>query len=141
MAVAVEVAEMRMPVAMPVEVDMPVRVDVNVTAQMDMPADMRQVPTVTVDMTDHAGMTNHTRVAATDDAVGTSAAAAMRTRIGRAGDERREADNGRGDESEECGAFEHGSKTFGLDVGHPTHSSGEPSRRFKRLIFAGFSFI
>ena len=108
---------------------------------MDMPADMRQVPTVVVDGTDHAGVTNHTVVAATDDAVGTSAAAAVRTCIGRAGDERREADSGRGDESEEYGTFEHGSKTFGLDVGHPTHSSEKPSRRFKRLIFARFSFI
>ena len=113
---------------------------------MNVQANVRHVPAVAVDRTDHARIpdhariADHTRVAATDDGVLTDAAA-VRTRIGSGRDERREADNGRGDESEECSAFEHGSKTFGLDVGHPCYSSEQPSRRFKRLIFARFSFI
>lgn len=128
------------------------RVDMNVPTEMNVPAvDMNvptqvNVPAVVVDMTDHAGVTDQTRpdhtvaVAATDDAVVT-AAAAIRARIRSGRDESREADSGRGDESEECSTFEHGSKTFGLDVGHPCHWSGQPRARFKRLISATFSFI
>jgi hypothetical protein len=77
-------------------------------------AKMRQMSAVTVDMTDQARMTDHTGVAAmADNAVVTVTAAAVRTRIGSSGDERREADDGGRDESEECRTFEHCQRPFG----------------------------
>jgi hypothetical protein len=96
--------------------------DVNVPAQMDMTA-------VTMDVTDHAGVANHAVAAMTADAVMTTTAAAMRARIGSAGRESCNADNGRRDEGEESRTFEHCRRPFWLDVGHPnigrsTHASG-----------------
>ena len=136
-AVTVEVAMMRMPVAVPVEVDMPavtvMTMDVNVPAQMDMPP-------VTMHMTDHAGVADHAVAAMTADAVMTTAAA-MWARISSAGRESCNADNGRRDEGEESRTFEHDRGPFWLDVGHPNYWSEHRSRRFKRLIFGVFSFI
>lgn len=137
------------PVAVVAEVVMPVAVVTEVV--MDVPAQMEmrmQVPTGAVDMTDRAGMPDETGpdVAAvatmTDDTVvTTTAATAVRRRIGRGGDKSRQANNGRSDQDEECRTFEHGSKTFGLDVDHPSHWSKAPRSRFKRLISGTFSFI
>jgi hypothetical protein len=135
---------------MPAEMNMPA-VEVNVPAEMDVPAVIVNVPTqmnvpAVVHMTDHARVTDQTRpdhsvaVAAADNAVVTTAAA-MRACIGSGRDESREADSGRGDQSEKCSTFEHGSKTFGLDVGHPCHWSEAPRSRFKRLISGTISFI
>jgi hypothetical protein len=137
--------EVVMPVAVVTEVVVPVAVVTRV--QVDVPAKM-QMPTVAVDMTDRAGMPDETGpdVAAvatmTDDTVvTTTAAAAVRIGIGRGGDKSRQANNGRSDQDEECRTFEHGSKTFGLDVDHPSHWSKAPRSRFKRLISGTFSFI
>jgi hypothetical protein len=57
-----------------------------------------------------AGVTTTTMVAA---AVVTATVAAVRTCIGSGRDERREADNGGRDESEECRTFEHCQRPFG----------------------------
>lgn len=137
-AVTVDVAMMRMPVAVPVEVDMPavtvMTMDVNVPAQMDMPP-------VAMHMTDHAGVADHAVAAMTADAVMTTTAAAMRACIGSTGGESCNADNGRRDEGEESRTFEHDRRPFWLDVGHPHYWSRHRSRRFKRLIFSAFSFI
>jgi hypothetical protein len=95
-------------------------VQMHVPAQMDMRADVRQMPTVTVDMTDHAGVADEARpdhtvtAAMTDDAVVTTTAATVRRSIGAGGDKRRQANDSRSDQDEECRTFEHGSKTFGL---------------------------
>jgi hypothetical protein len=132
-----------MPPEARVDMHMPAETEV-MTVDVDLPTQMN-VPTV-VHVTDHARVTDQTRpdhsvaVAAADNAVVTIAAT-MRGCIGSGRDEGREADSGRGDESEDCSTFEHGSKTFGLDVGHPWHWSAAPRSRFKRLISGTFSFI
>ena len=94
----------------------PVVANVDVAAEVNVPVEARDMPAVTVArMTDDTRMATHP-VTAADDAATTLAmtAAAIRTRIGSSGgDERREADDGRGDESEECSTFEHGQRPFG----------------------------
>ena len=83
--------------------------------EMNVAAKMRQMPAVTVDMTDQARMTAHTGVTTmADNALVTAATVtAVLTCIGSGRDERRKADNGRRDESEECRTFEHNQRPFG----------------------------
>jgi hypothetical protein len=67
---------------------------------------MGAVVTVAVGVTDHAVMTAMAAAALVT-------AAALRTSIGSGRDERRQADDGGGDECEECSTFEHGQRPFG----------------------------
>jgi hypothetical protein len=89
---------------------------------VDVPTDV-QMPAVTMNMADYTRMvTNHPVMTTADDATMTmtaAVAAAMRTSISSSRDERRQADNGRGDESEECSTFEHCERPFWLEMNHP----------------------
>jgi len=78
---------------------------------MTVPVTVMVVMTMTVDMTARVVMT-----AVADNALGTVTGAtvtAVRTCIGSGRDERRKADNGGRDESEECRTFEHSVRPFG----------------------------
>jgi hypothetical protein len=113
MAVPVEVEAMTVPAVPVVEVNMPA--DVVVVTDMNMPADVVTVVTmVAAVMADHMAMTVTTVTATTAVTVATMAAGVSRRR-----DERRQANNGRGDESAECSTFEHCERPFWLEMNHP----------------------
>jgi hypothetical protein len=61
-------------------------------------------------------------VMATTVVTATMTAAAVATRLSTGGDERRQADDGRGDESEKCSTFEHYERPYWLEVNHPASS-------------------
>jgi hypothetical protein len=107
MAVAVVAVVVVMTMVPEAAVDVPVTV-----VMMTVPVVVMMAMTVAV----AGGMTDHLAMTAIATALVTAAAAtvtAVRTCIGSGRDERRKADNGRGDESEECRTFEHGERPFG----------------------------
>jgi hypothetical protein len=133
-AVAVEVE------AVPVRVAVPVTV-VMVVVMMTVPVVMVTMPvvvTMTVVMADHVAMTAMTTTAVV------MTATAVRTCIGSGRDQRRKADNGRRDESEECRTFEHSQRPLArCEPSVPL--VGEPERQVQaidfRYVFVHLTFI
>jgi hypothetical protein len=113
MAVAVEVEAVPVEVAVPVmEVNVPVvPVMVVVTVVVVTVTVVVVVTMVAAVMTDHMAMTVTTAVTVTATVTVT---AAMAAGISSSRDERRQANDGRGDESEECSTFEHSEGPLGL---------------------------
>jgi hypothetical protein len=111
MTVAVVAVVMVMTMAPEAAVDVPVTV-VMVVVVMTVPVTvvvvMTMTMTVAVGMTDHMAMT-----AMATTAVTAATVTAVLTCIGSGRDERRNADNGSRDESEECRTFEHSVRPFG----------------------------
>jgi hypothetical protein len=88
-----------------------------------------------------AVMTVHTvttmTVAMTTAAV-TVAVATMATRFSTGSDDRRQAHDGRGDESEECSTFEHLLETFGFGVEPSVPVVGTRGPQVQAIDFQGF---
>jgi hypothetical protein len=135
-----------------------VAADVDPVAEVNLPVQVRDVPAVT-GMTDKTGGDTPGSTARGDtpgptaggDALRATAGgdtlrstAVVRTRIGSARDDRRQADNGRADESEECSRFEHSQRP--LARGEPSEGFvGEPEPQVQaidfRHIFVHLTFI
>jgi hypothetical protein len=140
-AVAVEVE------AVPVRVAVPVTVVMVMVVMMTVPVMMMTVLVVMVTMpvvvTMAVVMADHVAMAAmTTTAVVT--ATAVRTCIGSGRDQRRKADNGRRDESEECRTFEHSQRPLArCEPSVPL--VGEPERQVQaidfRYVFVHLTFI
>jgi hypothetical protein len=118
MTVAVVAVVVVMAMAPEAAVDVPVTVVVMVV-MMTVPVTVVVVPvpvlvTTVMTMTMTVGMTDHVAMTAMTTALVTAlTATAGLTRIGSGRDERRKADNGGRDESEECRTFEHNQRPFG----------------------------
>jgi hypothetical protein len=101
--------------AMPPEAVLHVPVAV-VMVVMTVPVTMREMMTMVTVIVVTVGMTMHGTVMTVAGAAVTTAAVtttAVRARIGTGGDERRQADDGRSNESEKCGTFKHCRRLFG----------------------------
>ncbi len=150
-AVAVEVEAVPVQVAVPVTVVvvmvmmavmmmMAVTVTMVVVMTVDVTVTMVVMVTMTVGMTDHMAMT----AMATTAVVTATVATAVLTCIGSGRDERRKADNGRRDESEECRTFEHSQRPLArCEPSVPL--VGEPERQVQaidfRYVFVHLTFI
>lgn len=143
-AVAVDV----MPMAPGAAVNMPVTVVVMMVMAVPVTVVVVPVPvlmmTMTVGMTDHVAMTAIATMTATALVTAATAVTTVLTCIGSGRDERRNADNGGRDESEECRTFEHSQRPLArCEPSVPL--VGGPQRQVQpidfRYVFVHLTFI